>query len=375
MKKILGFLLGMLPALASAQTATLLPNGQQQFFDNNGAPLSAGTACFYIPSTLTSKLTWQDAGETIPNTTPCVTLDSAGRAVIYGSGTYRQRLLDQNGNLIWDQLSNQLQSSIDVQNGGPFWGGMDTGAVNAYAFTINDPTVTAYKAGQKFQFIPANTNTGAATLDINGIGAPAILKSGTSGPTPLVGNELVVGNIVEVEYDGTEFQVIAGLAPPSVATGIPTGTIASFSITTPPTGWLVCDGSAVSRSTYAALFAVIGTTWGNGDGSTTFNLPDTRGYFLRGYDNGAGRDPGRVFASGQADAFQGHYHTFTGNAGQGVVAFQNGASGPGAWSGGAQSFTFTPGVTSPITDGVNGVPRTAAETRPINIALNYIIKY
>jgi microcystin-dependent protein len=56
--------------------------------------------------------------------------------------------------------------------------------------------------------------------------------------------------------------------------GIPTGTITPWSQATPPTGFLECNGAAVSRSTQAALFAIIGTTYGAGDGSTTFNLPD-----------------------------------------------------------------------------------------------------
>ena len=61
---------------------------------------------------------------------------------------------------------------------------------------------------------------------------------------------------------------------------IPTGAIFSFPIDTPPTGYLVCDGSEVSRTTYSDLFALIGTMYGNGDGSTTFNLPDFRGQFF-----------------------------------------------------------------------------------------------
>lgn len=62
----------------------------------------------------------------------------------------------------------------------------------------------------------------------------------------------------------------------SATTNTPAGTIASFGGGSAPTGWLLCDGSAVSRTTYAALFAVIGTTFGTGDGSTTFNVPDLR---------------------------------------------------------------------------------------------------
>lgn len=77
------------------------------------------------------------------------------------------------------------------------------------------------------------------------------------------------------------------------------GAIAFFAKNTAPTGWLKANGAAVSRTTYAALFAAIGTTFGAGDGSTTFNLPDLRGEFLRGWDDGRGVDPGRTFASAQ----------------------------------------------------------------------------
>ena len=66
------------------------------------------------------------------------------------------------------------------------------------------------------------------------------------------------------------------------------GIIQMFAGATPPTGWLVCDGSAISRTTYATLFAAIGTTWGSGDGSTTFNVPDLRGRMPMGAGTGSG---------------------------------------------------------------------------------------
>ena len=74
------------------------------------------------------------------------------------------------------------------------------------------------------------------------------------------------------------------------AAGAPVGFVSASASETAPEGWLVCDGSAVSRTTYADLFAAIGEQHGNGDGTTTFNLPDYRGMFLRGWDNGAGID-------------------------------------------------------------------------------------
>ena len=75
-----------------------------------------------------------------------------------------------------------------------------------------------------------------------------------------------------------------------------------------PVGWIPADGRALSRTTYAALFAAIGTTYGSGDGSTTFNVPDLRGEFLRGWDDGRGVDSGRALGSAQAQQVQFHKH-------------------------------------------------------------------
>lgn len=85
-------------------TASLLPNGKQQFFNGNGKPLALGSVYFYVPNTSTLKHTWQDPGATILNTNPVI-LDASGEAVIYGNGNYRQVVYDALGNLIWDQLT------------------------------------------------------------------------------------------------------------------------------------------------------------------------------------------------------------------------------------------------------------------------------
>jgi hypothetical protein len=83
-------------------TASILPNGKNQFIDINGDPLVGGTVTFYEPNTLVLKSTWQDDAQTILNTNPIV-LDSRGQAIIYGYGIYRQRVKDSLGNLIWDE--------------------------------------------------------------------------------------------------------------------------------------------------------------------------------------------------------------------------------------------------------------------------------
>jgi microcystin-dependent protein len=90
---------------------------------------------------------------------------------------------------------------------------------------------------------------------------------------------------------------------------VPSGAVQYFAMDTEPSGWLKADGSAVSRSTYSSLFSAIGTTFGNGDGSSTFNLPDLRGEFLRGWDDGREIDDGRSFGSFQEDEIKSHTHS------------------------------------------------------------------
>lgn len=97
--------------------ATLLPNGEQVFLDNNGVPLALGKVYFYIPNTSTPKNTWQDPTMGILNTNP-VELDAAGRAIIYGSGSYRQVVDDALGNEIWDQLTASTDAgTLSTQTG------------------------------------------------------------------------------------------------------------------------------------------------------------------------------------------------------------------------------------------------------------------
>lgn len=91
--------------------ATLLPNAETQFLDANGKPLAGGSVYFYIPNTTTFKQTWQDADQTILNTNPVI-LDGAGRAIIWGQGTYRQVVYDQFANLIWDQITEDTSAGL-----------------------------------------------------------------------------------------------------------------------------------------------------------------------------------------------------------------------------------------------------------------------
>ncbi|WPY95594.1 phage tail protein [Limimaricola variabilis] len=94
---------------------------------------------------------------------------------------------------------------------------------------------------------------------------------------------------------------------------VPPGAVMDFAMPNPPTGWLVCDGREVSRTTYAGLYNAIGMTFGAGNGVNTFRLPDFRGEFRRGWDNGRGVDAGRGFGTAQADELRKHTHTVKGN--------------------------------------------------------------
>jgi microcystin-dependent protein len=86
---------------------------------------------------------------------------------------------------------------------------------------------------------------------------------------------------VSIEFNGDALRVTPSITLDE-GTTVPTGQITAFGGTAAPTGWLLCDGSAVSRTTFAALFAVLGTAFGSGDGSTTFNVPDLRQRFPLG---------------------------------------------------------------------------------------------
>lgn len=113
--------------------------------------------------------------------------------------------------------------------------------------------------------------------------------------------------------DGFEGKDPAEFAPASIVPiaqqAAPPGAILFFPFHPAPAGWLKCNGRAVSRTIYADLFAAIGTSFGNGDGSTTFNLPDFRGEFLRGWDDGRGVDSGRALGSAQGDLIRTHTHS------------------------------------------------------------------
>ena len=170
------------------------------------------------------------------------------------------------------------------------------------------------------------------------------------------------GNVPQFTATGAIEDSSESISTIIAAAGSPAGSVIAFAGNTAPSGWLECDGSAVSRSTYANLFSAIGTAFGVGDGTTTFNLPDLRGEFVRGWDNGRGVDSGRSLGSSQSDEFESHTHN--------TPAISRGNLG-------APASNFHVAPSNNNVDGSVVWTTTSAggsETRPRNVALNYIIK-
>ena len=154
------------------------------------------------------------------------------------------------------------------------------------------------------------------------------------------------------------------------ASSLPVGSMVAFPKASVPPGFLEIDGSVKSVAAYPDLATYLGTTFNKGDeGAGNFRLPDSRGEFLRAWDHGRGVDAGRALGTNQVDAFQGHLQSPP----AGMTGFLT--IGSGGWAQVAGSGTIlSPATGGPVTDGVNGVPRTANETRPRNLAVMWCIK-
>jgi microcystin-dependent protein len=164
---------------------------------------------------------------------------------------------------------------------------------------------------------------------------------------------------------------------------LPAGAVQAFAMNSAPSGWLAADGTAVSRSTYASLFSAIGTTYGAGDGSTTFALPDLRGYFVRGSGTNSDATAAGTFGAKIADTLKSHTHTGTTSvagshthqyAAYSAIVSKSTSPTPAnnLWDGtlnrttaaaGDHSHTFTTDATG------------SGETAPRNIAMLYCIKF
>jgi len=240
---------------AYAQTASILPPAKTTFFDANGNPLTAGTIESFIPATTTHKTTWQDAAETIPNANP-LTLDAAGRALLLGSGSYRQVVKDRLGNTIWDQVTSSTGSgggggTIATGDGDLVgtikpWAGMT--APNQYVFTYGqEVSRTTFSA-----LFTAITSTQSVFCNS---GSPIL--NGLSDTT-----NFWIGMSVELSCVAPGFTTVISKTATTVTLAI---------------------NSNVTTNTNAVFFP-----WGRGNGSTTFNIPDFRGFAIAGNNNMGG---------------------------------------------------------------------------------------
>ena len=168
------------------------------------------------------------------------------------------------------------------------------------------------------------------------------------------GNSATATNASQLNGQAAAYYATAA----QVTQAAPPGAVIGFAMSSAPSGWLICSGAAVSRATYAALFAAIGTAWGAGDGSTTFNLPELRGEFVRGLDSGRGIDSGRAIGTAQAGYVEAHTHTTYDSVG-GMTT-----------GGGAYPYNTSGAFTK-----ASGSYGTGTETRPRNQALLFCIKF
>jgi microcystin-dependent protein len=264
-------------------------------------------------------------------------------------------------------------------------------------------------ANKKLYFIYNNTSSGAVTVKVSGqtgvsvpngakmilvcngtdvyvaenyfasltLGSALPVASGGTGLTTLTANNVLLGNGTSAPSfvaPGTSGNLLTsnGTTWTSAAapTSIPTGGLMMWPTSSAPSGWLLCAGAAVSRTTYSALFAVVGTTFGSGDGSTTFNLPDYRDRM----PIGAGTTYSANSTGGSKDAVVvSHTHTATdsGHTHTSVISSQTGIVQGGGLSGVTSGSTGT--GTANITVSTTGVSGTNANLPPY-LGIYFIIK-
>mgnify|MGYP003634545446 CR=1 FL=1 len=207
----------------------------------------------------------------------------------------------------------------------------------------------------------ALTSTNTELNQLAAITRGSLLYGNASGATA----RLAKGAAATVlTSDGTDI----AWAVPASPVGVPSGTVIYHAANTAPTGFLKANGAAVSRSTYSDLFTAVGTTFGVGDGSSTFNVPDLRGEFMRGWDDSKGTDSSRVFGSAQGDQMEQHNH---------ITSNYPLHQGYGGGTGGLvvrSPADVQYGNLSTIL-GNKGGTSNSSENRPRNIAMLACIKY
>jgi hypothetical protein len=185
-------------------TTTLSPTPVQKFFDNNGIPLASGKLFTYQAGTTTKLSTYTDQTGSTPNTNPVI-LNARGEAQIWVPPNVAYKFVlaaatdtDPPTSPIWtvDQITNSQLITL--------YGGVDTGGVNAYVLTFT-ANFTSYTDGIIIYWIPANTNTGASTINVNGLGVINIVNPDGSA---LSAREIIANQPVQILIKGGAAQLI-----------------------------------------------------------------------------------------------------------------------------------------------------------------------
>jgi microcystin-dependent protein len=264
--------------------------------------------------------------------------------------------LTVNGNTT---IGNAGADTLSVVATGTFTGNQTFNGTATFTSTVTVPDASFTNA--KLATVATATIKGRVTAatgvveDLTGTQATTLL-SAVVGDSGSGGTKGLVPAPAAGDTAAARFLSAAG----TFAAAVPVGSVTMYAANTAPTGWLECSGAAVSRTTYAGLFTAIGTVFGVGDGSTTFNLPDMRGEFARGWDNGRGIDSGRAFGSAQGDDFKAHVHSVT---------------PPASTNDSASGLTTTGNTVGETITAYDTASTGGTETRPRNIALMFIIKF
>lgn len=228
--------------------------------------------------------------------------------------------------------------------------------------------------------------TGTQTLTNKTLTSP-VLNTSVSGTAILDEDNMASDSATQLATQ----QSIKAYVDSATGSSNPAGTMIIFVGSSCPSGTLEADGSAVNRTTYANLYAALGDIWGEGNGTTTFHLPDMRGRFPRGHDNTAGNDPdagsrtalqtggntGDNVGSYQQDQFESHDHSITDPGHTHTITTDNSTTFV-AGSGGHRATsvgTNNPDVSSSSTTGITISNQGGNETRPINAYVKFCVYY
>lgn len=362
----------LLSSLPAWPQASQVPNAKQQFIGPTGAAYDHGKVFMYVPNTFTKKNTWTGPDQSTPNTNP-IDLDSAGRAVIWGVGSYRQVLFDKNNQQVWDNLTiaPPTASTAAVSGAGDF---LPLGAILPIAgFTA--PTNYLLAFGQAISRVTYVDVLAALTI--------------SSAASCISGNPTVTGIT-----STAQMRVGAPVEASCLSSGTTIASIAG------PTSITVTPNAAVTGATTVRVF-----NWGNGDGVNTFNVPDVRGRVLPGADAMGGTAAVRLTstyygvsatipgAASSSPAGESNYltvpnlppYTPSGTNSTPTVVVSNGASltqaSPGSkWSGGGNEGINAPTVTAALsgppvfTGTAQGGTSTPFSIIQPSLTVNYAVK-